>query len=102
MRKLKEDNQVIVYEYIPQDKIEKGKGEITVNKLDSKVIDYKLSKVENEKGILIYRDKSFHAILNFIDENKFPNEYICMVLKHPFYTDKEKVVLFLCVFLTNY
>ncbi|MCB8268111.1 hypothetical protein JZK91_11860 [Staphylococcus aureus] len=50
MRKLKEDNQVIVYEYIPQDKI--------------------------EKGILIYRDKSFHAILNFIDENKFPNEYI--------------------------
>ncbi|HID4889121.1 TPA: hypothetical protein ACXEDH_002737 [Staphylococcus aureus] len=76
MRKLKEDNQVIVYEYIPQYKIEKGKGEITVNKLDSKVIDYKLSKVENEKGILIYRDKSFHAILNFIDENKFPNEYI--------------------------
>lgn len=76
MRKLKEDNQVIVYEYIPKDKIEKGKGEITVNKLDSKVIDYKLSKVENEKGILIYRDKSFHAILNFIDENKFPNEYI--------------------------
>ncbi|HDK8994513.1 TPA: hypothetical protein PVM88_001593, partial [Staphylococcus aureus] len=52
------------------------KGEITVNKLDSKVIDYKLSKVENEKGILVYRDKSFHAILNFIDENKFPNEYI--------------------------
>ncbi|MCL9734222.1 hypothetical protein [Staphylococcus aureus] len=49
MRKLKEDDQVIVYEYIPQDKIEKGKGEITVNKLDSKVIDYKLSKVENEK-----------------------------------------------------
>ncbi|OXE75715.1 hypothetical protein ATC81_13010, partial [Staphylococcus aureus] len=76
MRKLKEDNQVIVYEYIPQNKIEKGKCEITVNKLDSKVIDYKLSKVENEKGILIYRDKSFHAILNFIDENKFPNEYI--------------------------
>ncbi|WP_433978316.1 hypothetical protein [Staphylococcus aureus] len=51
MRKLKEDDQVIVYEYIPQDKIEKGKGEITVNKLDSKVIDYKLSKVENEKGV---------------------------------------------------
>ncbi|MDU0635631.1 hypothetical protein PQ693_00015 [Staphylococcus aureus] len=76
MRKLKEDDQVIVYEYIPQDKIEKGKGEITVNKLDSKVIDYKLSKVENEKGILVYRDKSFHAILNFIDGNKFPNEYI--------------------------
>ncbi|HCD3148177.1 TPA: hypothetical protein NBZ05_002777, partial [Staphylococcus aureus] len=49
----KEDDQVIVYEYIPQDKIEKGKGEKTVNKLDSKVIDYKLSKVENEKGILV-------------------------------------------------
>lgn len=49
MKKLKEDNQVIVYEYIPQDKIENGKGKITVNKLDSKVIDYNLSKIEIEK-----------------------------------------------------
>lgn len=76
MKKLKEDNQVIVYEYIPQDKIENGKGKITVNKLDSKVIDYNLSKTEIEKNILDYRNKAFFAIRTFIENKEFPENHL--------------------------
>ncbi|HDJ2889984.1 TPA: hypothetical protein PP871_001601 [Staphylococcus aureus] len=76
MKKLKEDNQVIVYEYIPQDKIENGKGKITVNKLDSKVIDYNLSKIEIEKNILAYRNKAFFAIRTFIENKEFPENHL--------------------------
>lgn len=76
LRKLEENEQIIRYEYVPQDDLENGKGEITVNKFDTEVKDYRLSKVEIKYNILTYRDKSFHAILNFIDENRYPNEYI--------------------------
>ena len=44
MRKLKEDNSSIVYEYNPPYVTRTGIGETTVNKLDPKVIDYKIIK----------------------------------------------------------
>lgn len=74
--KIDEDEHIISYEYIPEDKIEYGKGKITLNKQDSKVIDYTLSKLENERNILTYRNKSFLAIRNFIKEDEFPSRYL--------------------------
>ncbi|MEB7460063.1 hypothetical protein [Staphylococcus borealis] len=76
LRKLYEDEQIIRYEYVPQDDIKNGKGEIVVNKLSSEVKEYKLSKLEIKKNILTYRNKSFLAILNFIEEDKFPIKYL--------------------------
>ncbi|MEB7365594.1 hypothetical protein [Staphylococcus borealis] len=76
LRKLYEDEQIIRYEYVSQDDIKNGKGEIVVNKLSSEVKEYKLSKLEIKKNILTYRNKSFLAILNFIEEDKFPIKYL--------------------------
>ena len=76
LRKLYEDEQIIRYEYVPQDDIKNGKGEIVVNKLSSEVKEYSLSKLEIKKNILTYRNKSFLAILDFIEENKFPIKYL--------------------------
>ncbi|HCX9048791.1 TPA: hypothetical protein O0Y20_002622, partial [Staphylococcus aureus] len=42
--KLKEDEQVIIYEYIPEDDISNGKGSVTFNKKDAEVIDFSLSE----------------------------------------------------------
>ncbi|MFU0760994.1 protein-tyrosine phosphatase family protein [Staphylococcus pasteuri] len=74
--KIDEDEHIISYAYIPEDKTEYGKGKITLNKQDSKVIDYTLSKLENERNILTYRNKSFLAIRNFIKEDEFPSRYL--------------------------
>ena len=74
--KIDEDEHIISYEYIPEDKREYGKGKITLNKQDSKVIDYTLSKLENERNILTYRNKSFLAIRNFIKEDEFTSRYL--------------------------
>ncbi|HDJ7829561.1 TPA: hypothetical protein PRN99_002819, partial [Staphylococcus aureus] len=52
------------------------KGKITVNKLDSKVIDYNLSKIEIEKNILDYRNKAFFAIRTFIENKEFPENHL--------------------------
>lgn len=49
LRKLYEDEQIIRYEYVPQDDIKNGKGEIAVNKLSSEVKEYSLSKLEIKK-----------------------------------------------------
>ncbi|BBD92637.1 hypothetical protein ACN9UU_04355 [Staphylococcus caprae] len=76
LRKLYEDEQIIRYEYVPQDDIKNGKGEIAVNKLSSEVKEYSLSKLEIKKNILTYRNKSFLAILDFIEEDKFPIKYL--------------------------
>ncbi|WP_372880058.1 hypothetical protein [Staphylococcus epidermidis] len=75
LRKLYEGEQIIRYEYLPQDDIKNGKGEIVVNKLSSEVKEYSLSKIEINKNILTYRNKSFLAILDFIEEDKFPVKY---------------------------
>lgn len=76
LRKLYEDEQIIRYEYLPQDDIKNGKGEIVVNKLSSEVKEYSLSKIEINKNILTYRNKSFLAILDFIEGDKFPVKYL--------------------------
>ncbi|MBI5972382.1 hypothetical protein [Staphylococcus caledonicus] len=76
LRKLNEDEQIIRYEYVPQGDIKNGKGEIVVNKLSSEVKEYSLSKLEINKNILTYRNKSFLAILDFIEEGKFPIKYL--------------------------
>ena len=49
LRKLYEDEQIIRYEYVPQDDIKNGTGEIDVNKLSSEVKEYSLSKLEIKK-----------------------------------------------------
>lgn len=51
--KLKEDEQVIIYEYIPEDDISNGKGSVIFNKKDAEVIDFSLSEIENEDFFVI-------------------------------------------------
>ncbi len=57
--KLKEDEQVIIYEYIPEDDISNGKGSVPLIKKDAEVIDFSLSEIENEEYFMLYRNKSF-------------------------------------------
>ncbi len=48
---------------------------------------------------MLYRNKSFSVVRDFIEKQEFPENYkIAWVLKHPFYTDKEKAMLFLYAF----
>ncbi|HDD7418845.1 TPA: hypothetical protein PBK88_002737 [Staphylococcus aureus] len=73
--KLKEDEQVIIYEYIPEDDISKGKGSVTFNKKDAEVIDFSLSEIENEEYFMLYRNKSFSVVRDFIEKQEFPENY---------------------------
>ncbi len=70
--KLKEDEQVIIYEYIPEDDISNGKGSVTFNKKDAEVIDFSLSERENEEYFMLYRNKSFSVVRDFIRSKNFP------------------------------
>ncbi|EOA9189968.1 hypothetical protein ACIMZ7_000768 [Staphylococcus aureus] len=73
--KLKEDEQVIIYEYIPADDISNGKGSVTFNKKDAEVIDFSLSEIENEEYFMLYRNKSFSVVRDFIEKQEFPENY---------------------------
>ncbi|WP_406895606.1 hypothetical protein [Staphylococcus aureus] len=73
--KLKEDEQVIIYEYIPEDDISSGKGSVTFNKKDAEVIDFSLSEIENEEYFMLYRNKSFSVVRDFIEKQEFPENY---------------------------
>ncbi|HDF5432547.1 TPA: hypothetical protein PEM12_000097 [Staphylococcus aureus] len=73
--KLKEDEQVIIYEYIPEDDISNGKGSVTFNKKDAEVIDFSLSEIENEEYFILYRNKSFSVVRDFIEKQEFPENY---------------------------
>ncbi len=71
--KLKEDEQVIIYEYIPEDDISNGKGSVTFNKKDAEVIDFSLSEIENEEYFMLYSNK-YSVVRDFI-RSKFPENY---------------------------
>ncbi|HDA2417342.1 hypothetical protein C7P90_11325 [Staphylococcus aureus] len=73
--KLKEDEQVIIYEYIPEDDISNSKGSVTFNKKDAEVIDFSLSEIENEEYFMLYRNKSFSVVRDFIEKQEFPENY---------------------------
>ncbi|HCW8399370.1 TPA: hypothetical protein OYG23_002503 [Staphylococcus aureus] len=73
--KLKEDEQVIIYEYIPEDDISNGKCSVTFNKKDAEVIDFSLSEIENEEYFMLYRNKSFSVVRDFIEKQEFPENY---------------------------
>ncbi|CAC8637352.1 TPA: hypothetical protein ACRVFH_002593 [Staphylococcus aureus] len=73
--KLKEDEQVIIYEYIPEDDISNGKGSVNFNKKDAEVIDFSLSEIENEEYFMLYRNKSFSVVRDFIEKQEFPENY---------------------------
>ncbi|UVJ06567.1 hypothetical protein [Staphylococcus aureus] len=73
--KLKEDEQVIIYEYIPEDDISNCKGSVTFNKKDAEVIDFSLSEIENEEYFMLYRNKSFSVVRDFIEKQEFPENY---------------------------
>ncbi|EOB7373194.1 hypothetical protein ACRS4Q_07270 [Staphylococcus aureus] len=73
--KLKEDEQVIIYEYIPEDDISNGKSSVTFNKKDAEVIDFSLSEIENEEYFMLYRNKSFSVVRDFIEKQEFPENY---------------------------
>ncbi|HGN1289920.1 TPA: hypothetical protein ACKRN5_001603 [Staphylococcus aureus] len=73
--KLKEDEQVIIYEYIPEDDISNVKGSVTFNKKDAEVIDFSLSEIENEEYFMLYRNKSFSVVRDFIEKQEFPENY---------------------------
>ncbi|HEH3728742.1 TPA: hypothetical protein SGQ61_001666 [Staphylococcus aureus] len=73
--KLKEDEQVIIYEYILEDDISNGKGSVTFNKKDAEVIDFSLSEIENEEYFMLYRNKSFSVVRDFIEKQEFPENY---------------------------
>ncbi|HDZ5680670.1 hypothetical protein K4352_10930 [Staphylococcus aureus] len=73
--KLKEDEQVIIYEYIPEDDISNGKDSVTFNKKDAEVIDFSLSEIENEEYFMLYRNKSFSVVRDFIEKQEFPENY---------------------------
>lgn len=74
--KLKEDEQAIIYEYIPEDDIRNGKGTVTFNKKDWEVLDFSLSEIENEQYFILYRNKSFSAVRKLIEKQEFPENYI--------------------------
>ncbi len=76
LNKINEDERIISYEYLPQDDLKKGKGIVTLNKNNSEVIDFILSKDEIKKDYMIYRNKAFQAIRYFISINEFPSEYL--------------------------
>ncbi|HHY0253513.1 TPA: hypothetical protein ACVUVS_001977 [Staphylococcus aureus] len=73
--KLKEDEQVIIYEYIPEYDISNGKGSVTFNKKDAEVIDFSLSEIEKEEYFMLYRNKSFSVVRDFIEKQEFPENY---------------------------
>ncbi|EKK3024807.1 hypothetical protein PMV01_000158 [Staphylococcus aureus] len=73
--KLKEDEQVIIYEYIPEDDISNGKGSVIFIKKDAEVIDFSLSEIENEEYFMLYRNKSFSVVRDFIEKQEFPENY---------------------------
>ena len=76
LNKIKEDERIISYEYLPQDDLKKGRGKVTLNKKNSEVIEFILSKDEITKDYMIYRNKAFQAIRYFISKNEFPEEYL--------------------------
>ncbi len=69
---MKEDEQVIIYEYIPEDDISNGKGSVTFNKKDAEVIDFSLSEIENEEYFMLYRNKSFSVVRDLSRSKNFP------------------------------
>ncbi|MGT2357266.1 hypothetical protein ACVPOS_10860 [Staphylococcus aureus] len=71
--KLKEDEQVIIYEYIPEDDISNGKGSVSFNKKDAEVIG-SLSEIENEEYFMLYRNKSFCS-KRLYEKQEFPENY---------------------------
>ncbi|MCE3021444.1 hypothetical protein [Staphylococcus pasteuri] len=76
LRKLKEDDQVIVYEYIPEDEIENGKGTITFNKNNIEVLEFSLSEIEKGKCLMLYRDKAVSIVRRFIENQEYPDKYL--------------------------
>ena len=76
LNKIKEDERIISYEYLPQDDLKKGRGKVTLNKKNSEVIEFIISKDEITKDYMIYRNKAFQAIRYFISKNEFPEEYL--------------------------
>ena len=76
LNKIKEDERIISYEYLPQDDLKKGRGKVTLNKKNSEVIEFILSKDEITKDYMIYRNKAFQAIRYFISKKEFPEEYL--------------------------
>lgn len=75
LHKVFENKDIIEYEYIPECRIENGKGEIVVNKINCKVESYTLSTLDLKSNSLSYRNKAFIAIKDFIKENNFPTNY---------------------------
>lgn len=69
--KIKDDECIIFYEYIPQDDLKKGKGIVVLNKETSEVIEFILSDDEIKKGYMIYRNKAFQAVRYFISKMNF-------------------------------
>lgn len=74
--KIKDDECIISYEYIPQDDLKKGKGIVTLNKETSEVINFILTDDEIKNDFMIYRNKAFQAVRYFITKNEFPSEYL--------------------------
>ncbi|HAR6901019.1 TPA: hypothetical protein O0379_002535, partial [Staphylococcus aureus] len=52
-----------------------GKGSVTFNKKDAEVIDFSLSEIENEEYFMLYRNKSFSVVRDFIEKQEFPENY---------------------------
>ncbi|HDH4484072.1 TPA: hypothetical protein PI136_002767, partial [Staphylococcus aureus] len=57
------------------DDISNGKGSVTFNKKDAEVIDFSLSEIEKEEYFMLYRNKSFSVVRDFIEKQEFPENY---------------------------
>ncbi|HGN7387969.1 TPA: hypothetical protein ACK087_002776 [Staphylococcus aureus] len=44
-------------------------------KEDEQVIDFSLSEIENEEYFMLYRNKSFSVVRDFIEKQEFPENY---------------------------
>ncbi|HHG6197870.1 TPA: hypothetical protein ACPW8X_002739, partial [Staphylococcus aureus] len=55
--------------------ISNGKGSETFTKKDAEVIDFSLSEIENEEYFMLYRNKSFSVVRDFIEKQEFPENY---------------------------
>ncbi|HEA4355196.1 TPA: hypothetical protein RW137_002624, partial [Staphylococcus aureus] len=51
------------------------KGSVTFNKKDAEVIDFSLSEIENEEYFMLYRNKSFSVVRDFIEKQEFSENY---------------------------
>ncbi|WP_258310719.1 hypothetical protein [Staphylococcus aureus] len=60
---------------MPEVDISNGKGSVTIIKKAAAVIDFSLSEIKNEKYFMLYRNKSFSVVRDFIEKQEFPENY---------------------------